>query len=49
MDKTSTTYEKKTVKHEKPSRRVIDNILNYSKSITMVSGVYGRAVLLINN
>ncbi|MCQ2264610.1 MAG: hypothetical protein MJZ46_01015 [Bacteroidales bacterium] len=49
MDKTSTTFDKKSVKQEKPSRRVIANILNYSKSIAMVSGVYGRSVLLINN
>lgn len=49
MEKTSTLFEKKTVKQEKPSRRVINNIMNYSKSLSVVSGVYGRAVFLINN
>ena len=46
---TSTPLKKKTVKLEKPSRRIIGNILKYSRSLVIVPGTYGQSVLLINN
>lgn len=49
MEITSTPLKKKTVKLEKPSRRIIDNILKYSRSLVMVPNTCGQAVLLINN
>ncbi|MCR4965600.1 MAG: hypothetical protein K6A41_08090 [Bacteroidales bacterium] len=49
MDKESTTYTKKNVKSEKPSPRVIRNILNYSKSLVEIPVRYDRFLLMINN
>ncbi len=49
MEKTSTPLMRKSVKKERPSRRVISNILNYSRSLEMVADVYGKQILLINN
>lgn len=49
MEKTSTTLERKSVKKERPSRRIINNILNYSRSLEVISSGYGRQILLINN
>lgn len=49
MENNSTSFEPKTVKVQKPSRRIINNILNYSKSLMVVSGIYGKASLVVNN
>ena len=39
----------KTVKREKPSRKIIDNILNYSKSLSVIVGIAPQPLLFINN
>lgn len=49
MEKTSTPFIRKSAKRERPSQRIIDNILNYSKTMQMVTSVYGRQILLVNN
>jgi len=49
MDKDFTPVTKKTVKKEKPSRRIIDNILNYSKSLSVIAGIASQPLLFINN
>ncbi len=49
MDKTSTPVNKKTVKREKPSKKVIENILNYSASLSMIIGLSETPFLVINN
>ena len=49
MDKDSTTYTKKNLKREKPSPRVIRNILNYSKSLMSIPVQYDRFLLMVNN
>ncbi len=49
MNKLSTTYTKKNLKREKPSQRVIQNILNYSKSLMQIPSSCDRFMLLVNN
>jgi len=49
MDKSFTPVIKKTVKREKPSRKIIDNILNYSKSLSVIVGIAPQPLLFINN
>ena len=49
MDKDFTPVTKKTVKKEKPSRRIIENILNYSKSLSVIAGIASQPLLFINN
>jgi hypothetical protein len=50
MDKNLTLLEeKKTVKAERPRRSVIQNILNYSKSLQVVPTTLGVTLMLINN
>lgn len=49
MEKTSTSLARKSVRKDRPSRRVISNILNYSKSLEPVADVYGKQIFLINN
>lgn len=49
MNNYSTPDIKKTVKKEKPSRRIIDNILNYSKSLNVIVGLASQPLLFINN
>ena len=49
MNKEFTPVIKKTVKREKPSRRIIDNILNYSKSLSVIVGIAPQPLLFINN
>lgn len=49
MDKNYTSVTKKTVKKEKPSRRIIENLLNYSKSLTVIAGIVPQPLLFINN
>ncbi len=49
MNKNSTSYNQKNLKREKPSPRVIRNILNYSKSLMSIPVQYDRFLLLVNN
>lgn len=49
MDKYSTPVVKKTIKKEKPSRKIIDNILNYSQSLSVIAGLSAQPFLFINN
>jgi hypothetical protein len=49
MDKNYTPVIKKTVKKEKPSRKIIDNLLNYSKSLSIIVGIAPQPLLFINN
>jgi len=49
MNKYSTPEIKKTVKKEKPSRRIINNILNYSQSLSVIAGLAANPLLFINN
>ena len=51
MEKTSTLLqeEKKTMKADRPRRSVIQNILNYSKAMQVVSTSCGLSFLLLNN
>jgi len=49
MDKNYTSVIKKTVKREKPSRKIIDNILNYSKSLSVIVGISPQPLFFINN
>ena len=49
MKKLSTPEIKKTVKKEKPSRRIINNILNYSQSLSVIAGLAANPLLFINN
>jgi len=52
MEKSSTLLqeEKKTMKAERPRRSVIQNILNYSKSLQVVSAAnLGMSFFLLNN
>lgn len=51
MEKTSTLLqeEKKTMKADRPRRSVIQNILNYSKAMQVVSTSCGMSFLLLNN
>ena len=49
MDKSYTPVTKKTVKKEKPSRRIIENILNYSQSLSVIAGIATQPLLFINN
>ena len=49
MEITSTRSKKKTVKRERPSRRIIDNLLMYSQSLVMFSTACGPTVMIINN
>ncbi len=49
MDKNFTSDIKKTVKKEKPSKKIIDNILNYSKSLSVIVGIAPQPLLFINN
>ena len=49
MNKDSTSYTPKNLKAEKPSPRVIKNILNYSKSLMSIPVQYNRFLLLVNN
>ncbi len=49
MNRTSTPCKRKPVKQEKPSQRIINNILNYSKSLETFAQVYGKPVFVINN
>ena len=45
----STSSEPKSVKMQKPSRRIIRNLLEYSKSLMAVTAVCERTLLLVNN
>ena len=52
MEKSSTLLqeEKKTMKAERPRRSVIQNILNYSKSLQVLPAAnLGLSFLLLNN
>lgn len=49
MEKTSTTLKRKSVKQHKPSRNIIENILNYSKSMVVMPTDFGKTMLIINN
>ena len=49
MENVSTRFERKTVKKEKPSRRVIESILNYSRSFAVITNPYGKSLMAINN
>ena len=49
MNKDFTPVIKKTVKKEKPSRKIIDNLLNYSKSLSIIVGIAPQPLLFINN
>lgn len=49
MENDFTHCKKKSVKLEKPARRIINNLLNYSKSLVTVPDGYGKSILLINN
>jgi hypothetical protein len=52
MEKSSTLLqeEKKTMKTERPRRSVIQNILNYSKSLQVLPAAnLGMSFLLLNN
>lgn len=49
MDKDFTPVTKKTVKKEKPSRKIIENLLNYSKSLSVIVGIAPQPLLFINN
>lgn len=49
MDRNYTPVTKKTVKKEKPSRKIIENILNYSKSLSVIAGIVPQPLLFINN
>ncbi len=44
-----TPSEPKSVKLQKPSRRIIRNLLEYSKSLMAVTAVCERTLLLVNN
>jgi hypothetical protein len=49
MDKDFTPVTKKTVKKEKPSRKIIENLLNYSKSLSVIVGISPQPLLFVNN
>lgn len=49
MNKYSTPEIKKTVKKEKPSRKIIDNLLNYSRSLSVIAGITPQTLVFINN
>jgi hypothetical protein len=49
MNKYSTPVIKKTTKKEKPSRKIINNILNYSQSLSVIAGLAAQPLLFINN
>ncbi len=49
MDKDFTPVTKKTVKKEKPSRKIIENLLNYSKSLSVIVGISPQPLFFINN
>ena len=49
MDRNYTPVTKKTVKKEKPSRRIIENLQNYSKSLSVIAGIVPQPLLFINN
>ncbi|MBQ2514126.1 MAG: hypothetical protein K5885_07120 [Bacteroidales bacterium] len=49
MDKNCTPVIKRTVKKEKPSRKIIENLLNYSKSLSVIVGIAPQPLLFINN
>lgn len=44
-----TPSDSKSVKMQKPSRRIIRNLLEYSKSLMAVTAVCERTLLLVNN
>ena len=44
-----TPSDSKSVKMQKPSRRIIRNLLEYSKSLMVVPGVCERSFLFVNN
>lgn len=48
MEKTSTSL-KKSVKKQKPAKRVINNILNYSASISLVAALSPTPFIVVNN
>ncbi len=49
MNKYSTPEIKRTVKKEKPSRKIINNILNYSRSLSVIAGLAPQTLFFINN
>lgn len=49
MEKTSTTLKRKSVKQSKPSRQIIQSILNYSKSMVVMPTDFGKKIMIINN
>ncbi len=49
MEKTSTPVNKKSIKREKPSSRVVENILKYSASLSVVIGLNCGTFLAVNN
>ncbi len=49
MDKNFTPVIRKSVKKEKPSRRIIENLLSYSKSLSVIAGIAPQPLLFINN
>ena len=49
MNKFSTPEIKKTVKKEKPSRKIINNILSYSQSLSVIAGLAPQPLFFINN
>lgn len=48
MGKTSTPL-KKSVKKQKPAKKVIDNILNYSASISLIAALSSTPFIVVNN
>lgn len=49
MEKTSTPVQKRPLKREKPSCSVIDNILKYSASLSLILVAKCEPILVVNN
>jgi len=50
MDKKCTLLKRiKIVKLEQPQKSLIDNLLNYSKSIEIITNPFGYSVIVSNN
>lgn len=49
MNNTSTSLHKKNFKKEKIAQHVIDHILDYSKSLTVIPFSVEKKILIINN
>ncbi len=50
MDKKSTLFKRvKKVKIEQPKKSVIDSLLNYSKSLEIITNPFGSSFVVSNN